>query len=78
MIFVLPYTQRALVLDENCYLPLSVAYIDPDGVIQEIHDLQPQNTTWSSPHRTKSGSHLKPPQGWFERHKRAHRHDGAH
>ena len=29
---------------KNCPLPLSAAYIDPEGVILEIHDLQPHNT----------------------------------
>src|SRR6185369_11128600 len=44
MLFPLPYTQTASFWMKNCPLPLSAAYIDPEGVIQEIHDLQPFNT----------------------------------
>src|SRR5690242_3045937 len=43
MIFTLGLPQRAHFWMKNCYLPLSVAYIDPEGVILEIHDLQPQD-----------------------------------
>ena len=67
MIFVMPYPQRASFWMKNTSVPLSAAYIDPQGVILEIHDLQP--------HRTNSvvaGSHnvqyvLETSQGWFER-----------
>src|SRR5204863_1550756 len=44
MLFPLPYTQRASFWMTNCPLALSAAYIDPEGVIQEIHDLQPHNS----------------------------------
>src|SRR5262249_13848116 len=43
MLFPLPYTQPAAFWMKNCPLPLSAAYIDPEGVIQEIHDLRPFN-----------------------------------
>src|SRR5437867_4262674 len=33
MLFPLPYTQRAGFWMKNCPLPLSVAYINPEGVI---------------------------------------------
>ena len=44
MLFVLPMPQQASFWMKNCPLPLSAAYIDPEGVILEIHDLQPHNT----------------------------------
>ena len=53
----------------NTYVPLSLAYIDADGIIQEIYDLQPLNET---PVVSKSESIqfvLEVPQGWFRRHK---------
>jgi len=67
MIFVLP-TQRASFWMKNCPLPLSVAYIDPDGVIQEIHDLQPQDT--NSVFSATANIHfaLETAQGWFRQH----------
>src|SRR5439155_6780696 len=37
MLFVLPYVEQASFWMKNCPLPLSVAYIDTAGVIQEIH-----------------------------------------
>ena len=68
MIFVLPYTQRASFWMKNCYVPLSVAYIDPDGVILEIHDLQPQNTNSVVSTSENIRFALETPQGWFQRH----------
>ena len=68
MIFVLPYTQRASFWMKNCYVPLSAAYIDPDGVIQEIHDLQPQNTNTVVATSDNIRFVLETPQGWFDRH----------
>src|SRR6266478_3694950 len=44
MLFVFGGPYRASFWMMNTVLPLSAAYIDPDGVILEIHDLQPHNT----------------------------------
>jgi uncharacterized membrane protein (UPF0127 family) len=53
---------------KNTYVPLSAAYIDPDGVIQEIHDLQPLDET-SVPAATDNIQYvLEVKQGWFKRH----------
>ena len=41
MLFVMPKPERASFWMKNTTLPLSVAYINPAGVILEIHDLQP-------------------------------------
>lgn len=72
MIFVFP-TQRASFWMKNCPLPLSVAYIDPDGVIQEIHDLQPQDTNTVFSAAANIHFALETAQGWFQRH---HIHEG--
>jgi uncharacterized membrane protein (UPF0127 family) len=68
MIFVLPVTQQAGFWMKNCSVPLSVAYIDPDGVIEEIHDLEPHNTNtvYSASYNIRFA--LETPQGWFKRH----------
>ena len=68
MFFPLPFTQRASFWMKNCPLALSAAYIDPEGVIQEIHDFQPHNTN-----AVVAASHnirfvLETSQGWFKRH----------
>jgi uncharacterized membrane protein (UPF0127 family) len=41
MIFFLPGPQIAHFWMKNCFIPLSVAFIDKDGTILEIHDMQP-------------------------------------
>ncbi len=59
-------TPRAFYM-RNTLVPLSLAYIDPDGVIQEIHDLQPRNET-SVPSKAENIQFvLEVPQGWFTR-----------
>src|SRR5262245_40672372 len=44
VIFVLPYVQQATFWMANCPHPLSLAYINTEGVIEEIHPLDPFNT----------------------------------
>lgn len=68
MIFDLHYPQRAAFWMKNCSVPLSVAYIDPDGVIQEIHDLEPHNTNSVVSAVANVRFALEVPQGWFDRH----------
>jgi uncharacterized membrane protein (UPF0127 family) len=59
-------TPRAFYM-RNTVVPLSLAYIDPDGVIQEIHDLQPRNEI-SVPSKAENIQYvLEVPQGWFAR-----------
>lgn len=68
MIFDLGYTGQASFWMNNCYVPLSVAYIDPDGVIQEIHPLQPMDTNLVLSTSQNIRFALETPQGWFDRH----------
>jgi uncharacterized membrane protein (UPF0127 family) len=68
MLFPLLYTQRAAFWMKNCPLPLSAAYIDPEGVIQEIHDLQPYNTNTVFSSTDNIRFVLETPQGWFQKH----------
>lgn len=68
MIFNLGSPQQASFWMENCYVPLSVAYIDPDGVIQEIHPLQPQDTNLVLSAQNNIQFALETPQGWFDKH----------
>jgi uncharacterized membrane protein (UPF0127 family) len=69
MLFVFPEPFRAKFWMKNCPLPLSAAYIDPDGVILEIRDLQPQNTNSVVAASERVQYVLETNQGWFERHK---------
>jgi uncharacterized membrane protein (UPF0127 family) len=66
MLFPLPYTQRASFWMMNCPSPLSAAYIDPEGVIQEIHDLQPHNTNSVEAASANIRFVLETPRSWFE------------
>ena len=68
MIFFLGPPQRAHFWMKNCYVPLSVAYIGSDGVILEIHDLQPQNTNTVDSTSESVVFALETKQGWFQRH----------
>jgi len=52
----------------NCVVPLSAAYITPDGTIAEIIDLQPGNETGVNSKSSNLQFVLEVPQGWFARH----------
>ena len=65
-VFAAPRQQGFYML--NCTVPLSAAYIDADGVINEIVDLHPGV---KAPVMSKSDQIkyvLEVPQGWFKRH----------
>jgi uncharacterized protein len=68
MIFVFPGPHQAGFWMKNCPYPLSVAYIDPAGRIQEIHDLQPHNTNTVLAARDNIQFAIEVNQGWFQRH----------
>jgi uncharacterized membrane protein (UPF0127 family) len=68
MIFVLPYVQQARFWMANCPHPLSVAYINTEGVIEEIHPLEPFNTNNVVAQATNIRFALETTQGWFDRH----------
>jgi uncharacterized protein len=68
MLFPLPYTQRASFWMKNCPLALSAAYIDPEGVIQEIRELEPQNTNSVVAASDNIRFVLETPKGWFDSH----------
>jgi uncharacterized membrane protein (UPF0127 family) len=66
MLFVLDPPQRASFWMMNCSLPLSAAYIDPEGAILEIHDLKPHDTNAVVAAVENVQYVLETPQGWFE------------
>ena len=68
MIFVHSTPRQAGYWMKNCYVPLSIAYIDTDGAILEIHDLQPHDTNSAVSASTNVRFALETPQGWFQRH----------
>ena len=68
MIFVHPYPRQAGYWMKNCYVPLSIAYIDTGGVILEIHDMKPHDTNSVDSASSNVRFALETPQGWFHRH----------
>jgi len=52
----------------NCTVPLSAAYINPDGVIEEIVKLEPGNEVGVLSKSSNIQFVLEVPQGWFDRH----------
>ncbi len=68
MIFVLPFTQRASFWMKNCPESLSAAYINPDGVIEEIRHLEKQDTNSVVAASENIRFVLEVKDGWFERH----------
>ncbi len=68
MIFVLPFPQRASFWMKNCPESLSAAYITTDGVIQEIHRLEKENTNSAIAATDDIQFVLETKEGWFRRH----------
>jgi uncharacterized protein len=68
MLFVLPSTQRANFWMMHCPESISAAYISPDGVIQEIHHLEKNNTNGVIAATDNIRFVLETSDGWFTRH----------
>ena len=68
MIFVFPGAWRPAFWMKNCPLPLSCAYITPDGTISDIHNLNANDTNAVSADSNQIQFVLEVNQGWFERH----------
>jgi uncharacterized membrane protein (UPF0127 family) len=68
MIFVLPTTQRANFWMMHCPESISAAYISPDGVIQEIHHLEKNDTNGVVAATDNIRFVLETSDGWFTRH----------
>jgi uncharacterized protein len=69
MLFVFPIPHKTAFWMKNTVLPLSIAYIDPDGVIKEIHDLEPGNTNSVGSAAGNVQFALEVNRGWFTRNK---------
>lgn len=65
MLFVFNRPHRASFYMKNTTVPLSCAYIDSEGVILEIHDLQPLNEKPVVAGSSKVQFVLETQQGWF-------------
>src|SRR5262245_30214282 len=68
MLFVFDEPQPRQFYMKNCVVPLSAAYIDPDGVILEIVSLEPGVEVPVPSKSDQVQFVLETPRGWFERH----------
>lgn len=67
MLFLFRSPDRREFYMKNCVVPLSAAYIDSDGVIDEIVDLQPGELKPVPSRGIGIKYVLEVPQGWFKR-----------
>ncbi|MDL5054469.1 DUF192 domain-containing protein [Oscillatoria laete-virens NRMC-F 0139] len=67
MLFVYPTPRQASFWMKNTSLPLSIAYADAEGVIQEIHDLEPHSLTAVTSRHFGIKYALEMNRGWFEK-----------
>jgi uncharacterized membrane protein (UPF0127 family) len=67
MIFPFLHPLRASFWMKNTVLPLSAAYIAPNGTVLEIHDLKPLDTNAVVAATDNIEFVLETKQGWFER-----------
>ena len=66
MLFVYPADYILSFWMKNTYIPLSIAFLCAEGVILEIHDMEPLSL--ETVHSSRPARYaLETPQGWFER-----------
>lgn len=68
MLFVFSQPHRASFWMKNCPKPLSCAYIDPQGAILEIREMEPNNSNSIVANSDNVMFVLETTRGWFERH----------
>ena len=67
MLFVMDRTAPVGFWMKNTEVPLTIAYIDPAGIIKELHDLEPHNETPVPSRFPNIAYALEMPQGWFSK-----------
>jgi uncharacterized membrane protein (UPF0127 family) len=67
MLFIFGRPHRASFYMRNTYVPLSLAYIDGEGAILEIHDAKPLDETPIFARSEQVQYVLEVKQGWFDR-----------
>jgi hypothetical protein len=68
MLFVFPNPEPRSFWMKNCVMPLSAAYVDSEGVIREIHELEPGNTNSVMSRSRLIQYVLEVNRGWFDQH----------
>ncbi len=65
MLFIFPHAGRFSFWMKGTLVPLSVAFVTPDGKIAEIQDMEPETTVAHTPRRAAIMA-LEMPAGWFK------------
>jgi uncharacterized membrane protein (UPF0127 family) len=65
MLFIMPNTGPVGFWMRNTELPLTIAYIAPNGAIMELHDLDPHNERPVPSRFPQIAFALEMPRGWF-------------
>lgn len=66
MLFVFNREEKLNFWMKNTYIPLSIAYINKSGIITEILDMQPLDTTVTYPSQKPSKYALEVSKDWFK------------
>ncbi len=69
MLFVFEREQYRRFWMKNTYIPLSIAYINKYGIINEIYDMKPLDTSPIYPSIYPAQYAIEVNQGWFARNK---------
>ncbi len=67
MLFVFDKEQRLNFWMKNTYLPLDIAYIDKNGIINEIYQMKPLDVSVTYPSNKSAKYALEVNLGWFTR-----------
>ncbi|MEI8313645.1 MAG: DUF192 domain-containing protein [Verrucomicrobiota bacterium] len=65
MLFVMPSVAPATFWMKNTLIPLSIAFLDQNGTIMEIHDMQPKDEKTVRSAFPRIAYALEMQQGWF-------------
>ncbi len=65
MIFLMPAVERVSFWMKDTLIPLSIAFIDPNGTILEIHDMKAMDTTTLNSDSTQVAYALEANLHWF-------------
>ena len=66
MLFIYPFPRRVSFYMRNTLIPLSCAYIDGQGIIREIYNMEPGNETPVTSRSDAIQFVLEVNRGWFE------------
>jgi uncharacterized membrane protein (UPF0127 family) len=67
MLFVMPSIAPATFWMKNTLIPLSIAFLDENGTIMEIHEMEPKSENLTRSAFPRIAYALEMPQGWFSK-----------